>query len=161
KCYEDALLVRTSQALPQNYAETAFNLGLAYIDAERFADAYNISKSAIDTVEFLRGEIFSGDEIKQKLAEEWNALYRRMVEVCLELEYYDQAVEYIERSKTRNLIELLANQGSPELQQLQQIIVEQKLNLEVAAKPDSLTPKVAAMNILVYQVAFLKPAVLA
>ncbi len=136
KCYEDALLEYTSQALPQNHAETAFNLGLAYIDAKRFADAYDIFKSAIDTVEFLRGEIFSGDDIKQKLAEEWNKLYRRMVGVCLELKYDDQAVEYIERSKTRNLIELLANQGSPELQQLQQTIVEQKLNQEVAANTE-------------------------
>ncbi|MDZ8107407.1 MAG: tetratricopeptide repeat protein [Nostoc sp. DedQUE12a] len=136
KCYEDALLEYTRQALPQNHAGTAFNLGLAYVDAKRFADAYNIFKSAIDTVEFLRGEIFSGDEVKQKLAEEWNELYRRMVEVCLKLEYYDKAVEYIERSKTRNLIELLANQGSPEIQQLQQRIVEQKRSLEVAANTE-------------------------
>jgi hypothetical protein len=63
-------------------------------------------QSAIDAVEFLRGEIVSGDEIKQKHAEEWNSLYRRMVEVCLELGYDDQAVEYIERSKTRNLVEV-------------------------------------------------------
>ncbi|MFN6448246.1 MAG: CHAT domain-containing protein [Nostoc sp. DedSLP05] len=135
KCYQDALLERTRQALPQDHADTAFNLGLAYINAKRFADAYNIFKSAIDTVEFLRGEIFSGDEVKQKLAEEWNQLYCRMVEVCLELKYYDQAVEYIERSKTRNLIELLA-QGSPEIQQLQQTIVEQQHSLEVAANTE-------------------------
>ncbi|MFN6558802.1 MAG: CHAT domain-containing protein, partial [Nostoc sp. ChiSLP01] len=136
KCYEAALLEFTCEALPQNHADTAFNLGLAYINAKRFADAYNIFKSAIDTVEFLRGEIFSGDEVKQKLAEEYNRIYRRMVEVCLELEYYDQAVEYIERSKTRNLIELLANQGSPEIQQLQQTIVEQKRSVEVAANTE-------------------------
>ncbi|MBD2415598.1 CHAT domain-containing protein [Nostoc calcicola FACHB-3891] len=140
KCYEDALLELTRQALPQNHAETAFNLGLAYTDVKRFADAYNIFKSAIDTVEFLRGEILSGDEIKQKLAEEWNALYRCMVEVCLELKYDDQAVEYIERSKTRNLVELLANQGSPALHQLQQQIAEEKRRLAAAdnSEPTSL-----------------------
>ena len=31
-----------------------------------------------------------------------------MVEVCLELNYYDRAIEYAERSKTRNLVELVA-----------------------------------------------------
>jgi CHAT domain-containing protein len=30
-----------------------------------------------------------------------------MVMVCLELGYYDQAIEYLERSKTRNLVELI------------------------------------------------------
>jgi CHAT domain-containing protein len=55
----------------------------------------------------LRGGLVSGDEVKQKLAEEWNLLYQRMVEVCLELGYYDQAIEYAERSKTRNLVELI------------------------------------------------------
>jgi hypothetical protein len=55
----------------------------------------------------LRGEIVSGDESKRKQAEEWNKLYRRMVEVCLELKKSSEAIEYIERSKTRNLVELL------------------------------------------------------
>ncbi|QIR37495.1 tetratricopeptide repeat protein [Tolypothrix sp. PCC 7910] len=127
--YQQALLVRTREALPQNHANTAYNLGLAYIDAERFADAYDIFKSAINTVEFLRGEIVSGDDVKQILAEEWNTLYRRMVEVCLKLEYSDQAVEYIERSKTRNLLELLVNQSSPQLQQLEQEIATEKRRL--------------------------------
>jgi len=155
-CYTQALQVRTRDALPQNHAETAFNLGLTYIDAKQYADAYNILKSAIDTVEFLRGEIVSGDEVKRKLAEEWNELYRRMVEVCLELEYYDQAVEYIERSKTRNLVELLAsqsrqipleNQGKVppfvsgvrgnQLQEINQKIAEEKRRLEAAENPDT------------------------
>ncbi|QSJ16451.1 tetratricopeptide repeat protein [Nostoc sp. UHCC 0702] len=137
-CYEAALLERTREAFPQNHATTAFNLGLAYTDAKHFADAYKIFKSAIDTVEFLRGEIFSGDEVKQKLAEEWNKLYHCMVEVCLELKYDDEAVEYIERSKTRNLVELLANQGSPALQQLEQQISEEKRRL-AADNPEATT----------------------
>ncbi|OKH57878.1 CHAT domain-containing protein, partial [Scytonema sp. HK-05] len=132
-CCTNALQVRTRNALPQNHAETAFNLGLAYIDAEQYADAYNIFQSAIDTVEFLRGEIVCGDEIKQKLAEEWNELYRRMVEVCLELEYYDQAVEYIERSKTRNLVELIASQKPFQpLHELDQKIAEELEHIRFA-----------------------------
>ncbi|MDZ7960476.1 MAG: tetratricopeptide repeat protein [Aulosira sp. DedQUE10] len=134
--YQAALLVRTREALPQNHADTAFNLGLAYIKIERFADAYDIFKSAINTVEFLRGEIVSGDDVKQILAEEWNVLYSLMVEVCLKLEYFDQAVEYIERSKTRNLVELLINQGSPQLQQLEQEIETEKRRLSATENPE-------------------------
>ncbi len=132
KFYQAALTEYTQQGFPQNHAESASNLGVVYIYARRWEDAYNTFKSAIDTVEFLRGEIFSGEEVKQKLAEEWNQLYLLMVEVCLELEYYHQAMEYIERSKTRNLVELLANVGrSQELQQLGQKIEEEKRRLEV------------------------------
>ncbi|MEI2577840.1 CHAT domain-containing protein [Scytonema sp. PRP1] len=132
-CYTQALQEYTRDALPQDHAETAFNLGLAYIDAEQYADAYDIFQSAIDTLEFLRGEIVSGDEIKQKHAEEYNRIYRRMVEVCLELEYYDQAVEYIERSKTRNLVELIASQKRFQpLHELDQKIAEELEHIRFA-----------------------------
>ena len=139
--FQATLTVRTQQDFPQNYAETASNLGLVYIEARRWEDAYNTFQSAIDTVEFLRGEIVSGEEVKQKLAEEWNQLYLKMVEVCLQLKYYDQAMEYIERSKTRNLVELLAEVGrSLKLQQLGQKIEEEKRRLEVTknSEPTSL-----------------------
>ncbi|MEG3924939.1 MULTISPECIES: CHAT domain-containing tetratricopeptide repeat protein [unclassified Microcoleus] len=106
--YRDALSIRTREAFPQNYAETLFNLGLAYREVPDLQLAYHTFATAIDTVELLRGEIHSGDESKQKLAEEWNKLYRNMVEVCLKLKNYTEAIEYVERSKARNLVELLA-----------------------------------------------------
>ncbi|MEG4284971.1 CHAT domain-containing protein [Microcoleus sp. A006_D1] len=106
--YTAALEVRTREAFPQNHAETLFNLGLTYREVFNLQLAHNTFAAAIDTVEFLRGEIHSGDESKQKLAEEWNKLYRNMVEVCIKLKNYTEAIEYVERSKARNLVELLA-----------------------------------------------------
>ncbi|MEA5514472.1 CHAT domain-containing protein [Nodularia sp. UHCC 0506] len=111
--YQQALQEYTPEAFPQDYAGTAFSLGLAYKVAERFADAYNILQSAIDVLESLPSDIISSGQIKQKLAKEWHELYRCMVEVCLELKYYNQAVEYIERSKTQKLASLLTNQSLP------------------------------------------------
>ncbi len=116
RCYEAALKVFTLQAFPENYTKSQFGLGLAYQNAQHFGNAYNAYVAAIGTVESWRLEVVSGDEVKQKLAEEWNKLYQRMVEVCLELakddsKYYNQAIEYVERSKTRNLVELLANKN--------------------------------------------------
>jgi CHAT domain-containing protein/tetratricopeptide (TPR) repeat protein len=143
--YTNALSVRTKDAFPQNHADTSFNLGIAYQDAQRFTDAYTTFQSAIETVELLRGEIVSGDESKRKQAEEWNSLYRRMVEVCLELKKYSEAIEYIERSKTRNLVELLftpdlypklaiSEESKNQLQQLQQDIEQEKRRIEQAEK---------------------------
>ncbi len=106
-CYEAALEVYTREAFPQNHAATQFNLGRAYHEAQQFRNAYNAYAAAIGIVESLRLEVLSGDEVKQKLAEEWNKLYQRMVEVCLEVGNFTEAVEYAERSKTRNLVELI------------------------------------------------------
>ncbi|MEI1373216.1 CHAT domain-containing protein [Nostoc sp. UHCC 0926] len=114
--YSAALEVRTRSAFPQNNAETLLNLGRLYQEEKLFDSAYNTFVSAIATVEALRGDIISGEEAKRKQAEEWNQLYRCMVEVCLALARDTEAIEYIERSKTRNLVELLtkATLTSPE-----------------------------------------------
>ncbi|MBD2384062.1 CHAT domain-containing protein [Cylindrospermum sp. FACHB-282] len=107
--YRAALEVRTRTTFPQNHAETLFNLGIVYLDAKQFNSAYSTFASAIETVETLRYEIVSGEESKRKQAEKWNQLYRRMVEVCLALGKETEAIEYVERSKTRNLVELILN----------------------------------------------------
>ncbi len=106
-CYHAALKVNTRSQFPQGYVETSFNLGLAYIATKQVQEAYHTFKDTINTVEFLRDEIVSGDEIKQKFAEEWNKSYQHMVEVCLTLSKPIEAIEYTERSKNRNLVELI------------------------------------------------------
>ncbi|MGB3532029.1 MAG: hypothetical protein WBA13_00770 [Microcoleaceae cyanobacterium] len=47
----------------------------------------------------------SGNESKQKFAKKWNKLYICMVETCRQLNKPKEALEYAERSKTRNLVE--------------------------------------------------------
>ncbi len=102
-----ALLVLTQEAFPKENAQTLLNLGMSYQDEGQFDLAYNTYESAITTVELLRGEIISGEESKRKQAEEWNRLYGNMAEVCLQLQEETLAIEYAERSKTRNLVELI------------------------------------------------------
>ncbi|MCC3530828.1 MAG: CHAT domain-containing protein [Microcoleus sp. PH2017_22_RUC_O_B] len=107
--YHNSLTISTREAFPQNHTETLYNLGHIYQINKQWQLAYDTYAAAIETVEFLRGEIHSGDESKQKLAEEYNIIYRNMVEVCLKLKNYTKAIEYVERSKARNLVELFAN----------------------------------------------------
>ncbi|MEG4959220.1 MULTISPECIES: CHAT domain-containing protein [unclassified Microcoleus] len=109
--YHKALSISTREAFPQEHTETLSNLGNFHRSNQQWQLAYDTYARAIETVEFLRGEIQSGDETKQKLAEEWNQLYLGMVEVCIELQRDTEAVEYAERSKARNLVELFANRG--------------------------------------------------
>ncbi|MCT7966389.1 CHAT domain-containing protein, partial [Laspinema sp. D1] len=106
---EDALQVYTRESFPQNLAGTLWNLGLAYRDSSQLQNASDTFRDAIDTVEEIRsGIIIGGEADKQKLAEEWQPLYWEMVEVCIELENYSEALEYVERSKARKLVELMA-----------------------------------------------------
>lgn len=143
-CYKAALEVRTCHAFPQKHIETQFNLGFAYKNARRFHDAYDAFAAAINTLESLRYEIVYGsgiEEDKQKLAGEWNKLYQVMVIVCLELGYYDQAIENVERSKTRNLVELILTRDlhnifppkiADQLEQLQNTIAIGQYHLQTA-----------------------------
>jgi tetratricopeptide (TPR) repeat protein len=102
---EQALTVYTKEDLPHSYANTLSLLGIAYQNANQFPTAYNTFESAIATIESLREEIVSGEESKRKQAEEFNQIYSYMVEVCLKLDKKTEAIEYVERSKTRNLVE--------------------------------------------------------
>ncbi|MBG1243578.1 CHAT domain-containing protein [Nostoc sp. NZL] len=110
--YTAALTVRTKEALPENHAETLFGLGRTYQDTNKFNLAYNTFESAIVTIESLREEIVSGEESKRKQAEQFNKVYSCMVDVCTELNKITEAIEYVERSKTRNLVEQILERDS-------------------------------------------------
>ena len=115
--YLEALKVRTRDNFPINYARTQEGIGYAYFalaknDETKLYDAYDAFSRTIETIEYLRSEIVSGSnqrEDKQKHAEKWHRLYRSMVDVCLKLNQPAEALEYVERSKARNLIELILN----------------------------------------------------
>ncbi|MEH2087182.1 CHAT domain-containing tetratricopeptide repeat protein, partial [Nostoc sp.] len=107
-----ALTIYTRETLPQQWAETLFALGITYQDANKFDLAYSNFKSAIDTVESLREEIVSGEESKRKQAEKFNRVYTCMIKVCLQLNKTTEAIEYVERSKTRNLVEQILERDS-------------------------------------------------
>jgi CHAT domain-containing protein len=122
--FSAALQIYTCDHFPENHAEALTNLGILYQNSKQFTLAKSTFASAIETVENLRSGIISGEESKRKFAEKWNQLFRRMVEVCLVLVQETKAIEYIERSKARNLVELISDSRTftpiqyPEIQNL-------------------------------------------
>ncbi|WP_293147400.1 MULTISPECIES: CHAT domain-containing tetratricopeptide repeat protein [unclassified Microcoleus] len=130
--YQDAREVRTREDFPQGYIATSFGLGFAYKQAQKFQDAYDVFYAAIDTVESLREEIISGNETKQKLAEEWHRIYLNMVEICLALGKVTTAIEYAERSKTRNLTENILTRDLKSLFPEKVVISLEKLRDEIS-----------------------------
>jgi CHAT domain-containing protein len=111
--YLASLEVYTREAFPIDNATTLYNLGLAYRHNSQLPAAYDTFNTAIETVELMRSEIIIGGEAdRQKLAEKYNIIYQAMVEVCLAMANQTAALEYVERSKTRNLVELFYNARS-------------------------------------------------
>ncbi|MBE9187597.1 CHAT domain-containing protein [Microcoleus sp. LEGE 07076] len=134
--YHKALSISTREAFPQEHTETLSNLGNFHRSNQQWQLAYDTYARAIETVEFLRGEIQSGNESKQKLAEEWNQLYLGMVEVCIQLKRDTEAVEYVERSKARNLVELFANRDIKPKGNIPETVLNElsRLNREIEAE---------------------------
>lgn len=112
-CYLNALKVHIPREHPIEYTKTSFLLGNVYEKLEKLHLAFEVYKSAIDTVESLRDQITSGQAVKKKHAEDWTLLYQHMIELCYRLSkesavYQRFALEYVERNKARNLVELIA-----------------------------------------------------
>lgn len=143
--YHQALRVYAPTTFPQNFIKTQSGLAAAYREMGQLQSAYEAFAVAIDRLEFLRSEITSGDIVKQRLAEEWSDLYQDMVKLCLERsatlpQYTCRALEYIERSKARNLVELLSQQEILPKGEISEAVIEelQYLRRSLAAEERSL-----------------------
>jgi CHAT domain-containing protein len=148
--YQAALTVHTREVFPYDHAATLINLGITYQDVKQFTSAYTTFDSAIATVESLREEIVSGEESKRKQAEYFNQAYRRMVEVCLGTSNITQAIEYVERSKTRNLVEQILKRDTKSIFPPEVVNKLEKYRDEIAIGQDQIqngkaeNPKVIA-----------------
>jgi len=121
--YDAALTVRTLEDFPVDNAKTLNNLGWDYLKkldninqekpedtnqkAATLQSAYDTFKNAIIGADKLR-KLESGNEIKQKHDLEWDTLYQGMVQICLDRNSNQEALEYAEANKARNLAELIA-----------------------------------------------------
>ena len=158
--YDEAAGIRRRLELARDLATTLNNFGFAYQAQSRLAgnsftqtqqaleNAYRSFQEALDQVEYLRGEIKADSEgYKRNFNEEWNKVHLGMVEVCLELGRYQDAIEYADRSKARNLTELIATRDAypggelpaevrQRLQELRQAISEEDRRLQQDPNPD-------------------------
>ncbi|WP_434221639.1 SAV_2336 N-terminal domain-related protein [Limnospira platensis CENA597] len=159
--YDEAAAIQRHLGLARDLAKTLNNFGLAYQAQSRLAgnsslqkqqaleNAYRNFQGALEQVEYLRGEIGADSEgYKRNFNEEWNKVYLGMLEVCLELGRYQDALEYVDRSKARNLAELMTNRDAypggviPEnirqqLQSLKIAISQENRRLQQEENPDS------------------------
>ena len=106
--YRNSLQVQTAEYFPFECLQNSRNLGDLGFKEGNWKLAIEGYSIAIEAVENLRTEAIS--EIRrQEIMAEAIEVYQNIVQSYINLEQIDKAIEYVERSKTRDLVELLAN----------------------------------------------------
>ncbi len=110
ECFRSALGIYTPTAFPvdcliagRNFGFTAYQFG----DMDKAIEGYGV---AIEAVEQSR-EWVSSDSRKEEILSGAIDVYGRIVQAYLKNNQLDKAIEYVERSKARNLVGLLANKN--------------------------------------------------
>ncbi len=135
--YQLALAVRTPTAFPLNCLTTGRNLGNLGYDRQNWEIAICGYDNAIRAVEQSRNWATS-PQTKRQILEDALDIYGKMIQACIHLERYDQALLTVERSKSRTLMEMLTSidlipkNATPEQQQRYR-----QLSREIAALQQS------------------------
>ena len=122
--YNDALKVRTPTAFPLDCLGTGRNLGDIAFTAGLWETAIAGYALAIEAVEKSRASATT-EERRQEILEESIGVFEKMVQSCVNTGQFDKALEYVERSRSQRLADLIAHndlyaQGEipPEIQQI-------------------------------------------
>jgi CHAT domain-containing protein len=150
KCQKGALEVYTPTTLPLACLRSGQNLGNLGFAESLWETALFGYEKAIEAVEQSR-EWITSDNRKREIIEKNLNVYEKMMQSCINHQQYDKALQTIERSKSRYLVELFTNSEiypktatETEKQQLQnlrrQIAASQQLLETETPSPPPLSP---------------------
>ena len=109
--YLKALLLSKELGLPEDIRTYQLKIGeIAEYSGQLKEAKYYISE-AIKTIESIRERI-AIDEYKRSYMEDKLSVYHYMISLLLRLEEYEEAFNYLERSKSRSLLDMLGNRLS-------------------------------------------------
>jgi tetratricopeptide (TPR) repeat protein len=105
-CFQSALEIYTPTTFPFECLGTGKNLGNTAKASENWAVANEGYRIAIEAVEQSRSWAIT-DARRQAILADAIDVYDNMVQLCSETEQFEQAIEYVERCKSRSFVELL------------------------------------------------------
>ncbi|MDJ0557930.1 MAG: CHAT domain-containing protein, partial [Microcystis sp. M53599_WE4] len=108
--YHNALTIRTKEADPLNCLQTARNLAILHYSEEQWQPATEAYNTAIEAVENARLEALNPHS-RQEVLSNAIGVFHRIVQAYLNFNQPEKALEYIERSKGRNLVELITQKN--------------------------------------------------
>ncbi|MEG4022513.1 CHAT domain-containing protein [Microcoleus sp. S13C4] len=141
-CCKLALEIQTSTDFPIDCLRNGRNLGDAALLTRQWADAIEGYSIAIEAVEQSRAWAIT-DARRQDIISAAIDAYASVVQACINNNQSDKALEYVERSKARNLVELLASRDIypkgdisetvlNELKRLRREVVAEQRRLDIA-----------------------------
>ncbi|NEP88996.1 MAG: tetratricopeptide repeat protein [Okeania sp. SIO2C2] len=105
-CFQAALRVRKPDTLPANCLKTARNLANLALKQKNYQLAIDNYEIAIAAIEQSRDWI--PDEIaRQEILRNNIHVYENMIQVCVNAQQYDKALETVERFRCRRLLDLI------------------------------------------------------
>jgi len=107
--FRSALEICTPITFPVDCLHYGGELGDRTFAVGRWAEAIEGYGVAIEVIEQTRSWVTT-EARRQEILQEDIDVYQNMVQACVNNNNREKAIEYVERSKTRNLVELLANQ---------------------------------------------------
>jgi pentatricopeptide repeat protein len=107
-CYQQALLVFTPTTFPLECLRSGGNLGNTAFKAGHWARAINGYTIAIEALEISRSWATHEDR-RQEIFAESIGVYNYMVQACINNGQLDKALEYVERSRSKRLVDLMAS----------------------------------------------------
>lgn len=106
--YQQSLLILTPTTFPLDCLRSGRNLGNTAFTAGQWARAINGYAVAIEAVEISRSWATTEDRRQEILAESID-IYEKMVQACINNGQLDKALEYVERSRSKRLVDLMAS----------------------------------------------------
>jgi CHAT domain-containing protein len=106
--YESALEIRTPQSLPLDCLQTSRNLGTAYFNQGHWQKAIEAYETAMEAAETSRSWSVDDTE-RQRVLQSALSVYENAIQCAVNLKNYKQAIEYTERVRSRQLVELMAS----------------------------------------------------
>ncbi|MCC5605078.1 CHAT domain-containing protein [Nostoc favosum] len=106
--YRSALKIFTPTAFPNECLKVGQNLGNTAFDIGDWAEAIRGYSVAIEAVETSRIWVNSESRRQEILANSLH-IYQNMVQACINNKQLNKAVEYVERSRSKRLVDLMAS----------------------------------------------------
>ncbi|WP_293067293.1 CHAT domain-containing protein [Okeania sp. SIO2B3] len=106
--YHLALSVRTLEGNPIDYLQTTDNLGYLHFQEGNWLLAIAAYEKVITAVELSRSWS-QDDDRRQEILAEYMDVYQNIVQACVNTNQIEKALEYVERSRSKRLIDLMAS----------------------------------------------------
>jgi CHAT domain-containing protein/predicted LPLAT superfamily acyltransferase len=105
--YTQVLEIFQPQNLPASCLKASRGIGNIYFFQGNWSQALHHYETAIQSVETIRSSIFI-DQRRQETIAESLEVYEKAIQCAINLQQYDRAIQYCERGRSRQLVELMA-----------------------------------------------------